>query len=456
MLTFSRATRSRLSQIADGALFAVALALAYLLRAEFPWFDLPQLEEFRTYRWLFPIVAVLGPVALSTQGLYDPPKLTSRFAVVLIILRGCAFTVVGLILLLFLLRAQFARSVILLVGGFGGLFVYARHEFSQWSLRQGRARRRVLWVGPPEEVARLQAALSGLEREAILTVGAWTPGSDSVDTFVAALHATAASAVVISLDGLDRREAEHLLEICEREGVEVLLRPGLHRLSPYRLSVDAFAGEPVLYLRAQAASPTELAAKQALDVVLATVLLVTLSPLWLAIALAVAGTSRGPILFRQRRAGLNGQPFEMLKFRSMRIGAERERESLAAKNQHLGPVFKLRDDPRVTWLGRFLRRHSLDELPQLWNVLRGEMSLVGPRPLPLEEVARFEHGSDRRRLSVKPGLTGLWQISGRSNLADFADWVRLDLAYIDQWSLWLDLKILLGTIPVVLLGRGGR
>jgi len=170
--------------------------------------------------------------------------------------------------------------------------------------------------------------------------------------------------------------------------------------------------------------------------------------------LAVRLTSPGPILFRQTRAGLNGHPFVIYKLRTMRAGAETEQTDLAGRNDLRGPAFKLRNDPRLTNVGRFLRRHSLDELPQIWNVLRGEMSLVGPRPLPVEEVARIADSAQRRRLSVKPGITGLWQLSGRNDLADFADWVRLDLAYIDQWSLWLDLKILFATLPVALLGRG--
>jgi lipopolysaccharide/colanic/teichoic acid biosynthesis glycosyltransferase len=146
----------------------------------------------------------------------------------------------------------------------------------------------------------------------------------------------------------------------------------------------------------------------------------------------------------------------MFKFRSMSADAEQHQADLAARNEMRGPVFKVSDDPRVTRVGRFLRRHSLDELPQLWNVVRGEMSLVGPRPLPVEEVRRFDDDTHRRRLSVKPGLTCLWQISGRNDIADFADWVRLDLTYIDNWSLWLDCKILLATVPVALFGRGGR
>jgi lipopolysaccharide/colanic/teichoic acid biosynthesis glycosyltransferase len=146
----------------------------------------------------------------------------------------------------------------------------------------------------------------------------------------------------------------------------------------------------------------------------------------------------------------------MLKFRSMVTDADQRKHELEALNEMSGPVFKLSNDPRVTPIGRFLRRFSVDELPQLWNVLRGEMSLVGPRPLPVDEVRRFDDLAHRRRLSVRPGLTCLWQISGRNDVKDFKDWVRLDLEYIDNWSFWLDLKILLRTIPIVFTGTGAR
>lgn len=456
MLTHSQQTRSRLAQIADGGLFALALGLGYGLRAGFPWLDLPPLEEFSEYLWLFPLVATLGPLVLSSQGFYESDRLRPRLASVLIVLRSCAFTVLGTILLLFLVRVQVARSVIILVGVFGGLLVYARHELAQWGIRQHPQRRRVLWVGPHEENMRLREALSGLERDALESTGEWDAGQRPIGEFIERLHRDAVNLVVLTLAGLDPDRAERVIAACEREGVEIMVRPGLFRTSPYRLAVDALAGEPVLHLRAQSAAPGELVLKQALDYILAIVLVTGLAPLFLTIAITIKATSRSPVLFRQQRAGLNGQPFTMLKFRSMVPGAEHERTALAERNELKGPVFKLRDDPRVTLVGGFLRRHSLDELPQLWNVLRGEMSLVGPRPLPIEEVARIADSADRRRLSVKPGMTGLWQISGRSDLADFADWVRLDLVYIDQWTLWLDLKILLGTIPVALLGRGGR
>jgi lipopolysaccharide/colanic/teichoic acid biosynthesis glycosyltransferase len=193
--------------------------------------------------------------------------------------------------------------------------------------------------------------------------------------------------------------------------------------------------------------------KRALDVTGAAIGLVLLGPLLAAVALLVRVIDGSPVLFVQERAGLDGVPFRIVKFRTMRIGADAERAELRALNEVAGGAsFKLADDPRVTRSGRFLRRTSLDELPQLWNVLLGEMSLVGPRPHPFDDVAGYDDWHFRR-LSVKPGLTGLWQVSARSN-PDFDTWVRLDLEYIDSWSLGLDIRILAATIPALLRTDG--
>jgi exopolysaccharide biosynthesis polyprenyl glycosylphosphotransferase len=193
-----------------------------------------------------------------------------------------------------------------------------------------------------------------------------------------------------------------------------------------------------------------------MDFALSLLFLVIASPFLLLVAALIKLGSPGPVLFRQQRSGLNGQPFIIFKFRTMTTDAESRKHELAALNEMSGPVFKVTNDPRVTPIGRFLRKYSIDEFPQLFNVLRGEMSLVGPRPLPVDEVKRFDDYSHRRRLSMKPGLTCLWQISGRSEVTDFNEWVRLDLEYIDNWSVWLDLKIIWLTIPVVLTGKGAK
>ncbi len=193
-------------------------------------------------------------------------------------------------------------------------------------------------------------------------------------------------------------------------------------------------------------------AKRTLDLALALVGLLAFSWLLALLALLVKLTSRGPVLFHQMRVGLGGRPFRLLKFRSMRVDAAAVRGGLAGLNEMAGPVFKMRDDPRITPFGRFLRRSSLDELPQLLNVLAGQMSLVGPRPLPLDEARHLPPGCQRRH-EVPPGLTGLWQVRGRNNLP-YAEMMRLDLEYVGRRSFWLDLRILLATIPAVLTGRG--
>ena len=197
-------------------------------------------------------------------------------------------------------------------------------------------------------------------------------------------------------------------------------------------------------------------AKHAIDVFGALAFLVVMSLPFILISAAIKLTSPGPILFRQRRSGLNGKPFTMLKFRSMVTNAEQRKAELEVLNEMDGPVFKLTNDPRVTRIGRILRRWSIDEWPQMFNVLMGDMSLVGPRPLPVDEVRRFDDLAHRRRLSVKPGLTCLWQVNGRNEVSNFRDWVRLDLEYIDNWSIWLDLKILFKTVPVVIMGTGAK
>jgi exopolysaccharide biosynthesis polyprenyl glycosylphosphotransferase len=460
VLSHSRQNRILLFKISDGLLFALALGLAYLLRATFPFFDLPQIETFTQHLWLFPICALIGPMTLASQGFYQELRLNGRLGTILIVARSVVFSAIALISILFLVRTQFARSVIILACGFGGLLVYLRHE---WLVRVMAARRsqntwrhRVLWVGAAKENERLRNSLSSAERDQLESVGEFDPGTESVGHLVHLLHEHSVNAVVVNLAGIENNRLQFLLSACEREGVSVIVRPGFFARSPFGMSVDWFAGEPVIHYSAQSAPASHFVLKQLLDTLIAATLLLLLAPLLLLIAISVKLSSPGPVLFRQQRAGLNGRPFQLLKFRSMSAGAEQQQATLAPQNEMTGPVFKLTNDPRVTRLGRFLRRHSLDELPQLWNVLRGEMSLVGPRPLPVGEVKKFSDDAHRRRLSVRPGLTCLWQISGRNDISQFEDWVRLDLAYIDQWSLWLDFKILLGTIPVVIFGRGGR
>ncbi len=447
-------------QACDGALFAIALLSAYLLRANFTIFALPKIETFSEHLWLFPVIALCGPIALTSQGFYRAVQITSRLNVVWTVVRGSVLTMVALILVLFLMRMQFARSVILLASIFGCVLVYARHElfvrFIASPFNRPQWRQRVLWAGIGDENTKVRSALTFEERSQIESITEFDPRTDLIEQFAPILHDYAINVVVLNLAGLDAAHVQPILNACEKEGVAVVVRPGLLPRTPLGMTVDWFAGEPVIHYRAQAARPSHLFIKQVIDYIGAAILLVLAFPIMLLIGLAVKLTSKGPVLFEQTRAGVNGRPFRLLKFRSMRVGADKEKASLAPLNEMTGPVFKLARDPRVTTIGRILRRHGLDELPQLLNVIRGEMSLVGPRPLPVDEVKKFSDDAHRRRLSVRPGLTCLWQINGRNDISDFEQWVRLDLAYIDRWTLWLDLKILLATIPVVIFGRGGR
>jgi len=239
---------------------------------------------------------------------------------------------------------------------------------------------------------------------------------------------------------------------CERRRVRARIVPDLFQMSLTQVNVEDLGGVPLIGVRTVAISKGALLVKRLIDVTVAAVGLVLCAPLLLLIALAIRLDSPGPIIFRQTRVGLRGRLFEMYKFRSMHVGAEEQQDMLAEFNEADGPIFKIRDDPRLTRVGRILRRLSLDELPQLVNVLRGEMSLVGPRPPIPAEVEKYQEWH-KKRLEAPPGMTGLWQVSGRSRLS-FDEMVLLDIYYIENWSLWLDFKILMRTIPKVLLGEG--
>lgn len=241
---------------------------------------------------------------------------------------------------------------------------------------------------------------------------------------------------------------------CDERGVDIVMP--LPRVLPSQSKIEISTVDgidsPLLHFRRTPTGDFRLATKRLMDIAGATALILASGPVMLAVAIAIRLESPGPIMFRQIRSGRNGRRFTMLKFRSMVVDAEAKKAALAAQNEMSGPVFKITRDPRVTRVGAFIRKTSLDELPQFFNIFWGDMSLVGPRPPIPAEVEQYEPWQ-RRRLSVKPGLTGLWQVSGRNNI-DFEEWMRLDLRYIDTWSLWLDFKILLRTLPAVLNKTG--
>ena len=447
----------------DMLLFALAFWLSHLLRdigmldAVFPR---PDIQPFRTYAWMLAVVIPLVPLVLTMQGFYSRSLVATRRQTVWQALGGSAWVTLALVVVSFLAREQPARGVILMFGPIGFGLIVLREELSRWWIRssvgQAQLRRRLLLIGTAEDRQALRTRLLREFGGNVDVLDEMDLNETPVELLLEKLHRLSPNGVLLSAKHTYFGQVEKVIAACELEGVEVWLMADFFKTQISQTSLDDFYGMPMLVFRSTPEASWQVVGKQFLDLVGGLFLLAVLSiPMALA-AIAVRLTSPGPILFRQQRCGRNGQPFTMLKFRSMTTDAEQRRHELEQLNEMTGPVFKISKDPRITPVGRWLRRFSVDECPQLFNVIRGEMSLVGPRPLPVTEVARFDDLAHRRRLSVKPGITCLWQVSGRSDLCDFREWVRLDLEYIDNWSLWLDIKILMRTVPVVLAGAGAR
>jgi exopolysaccharide biosynthesis polyprenyl glycosylphosphotransferase len=274
----------------------------------------------------------------------------------------------------------------------------------------------------------------------------------TLDNLGAVLKGERVDEVIITLPWTNHRTIIGLVRICESLGVRARVVPDMFQMSLTRVDFDDIGGIPLMGLREARISRGGRLVKRALDFTLAALGLALSSPLSLLIALIIKLDSPGPVIFKQARVGERGRLFDIHKFRSMRLGAEEQQAELRSRNEASGPLFKIKDDPRVTRIGPLLRRRSLDEIPQLWNVLRGEMSIVGPRPGLPSEVAQYQPWH-RQRLEVPPGITGLWQVSGRSDLS-FDEMCLLDIYYIENWSLGMDLTIMLRTVPRVLFGQG--
>ncbi|MCC6932185.1 MAG: sugar transferase [Deltaproteobacteria bacterium] len=250
-------------------------------------------------------------------------------------------------------------------------------------------------------------------------------------------------------------QVKTLAEIAVEEGVQVSLAADLFSLEIHKSDISYFGNIPLIHYEPSPAGAVSLLVKRLFDIAVSSGALIVLSPLMLATAVAIRLDSEGPIFFRQRRVGLNGRIFTLLKFRSMVDKAHRMLKDLQEHNEMSGPAFKMTNDPRITSLGRFIRKYSIDELPQLFNVLRGDMSIVGPRPPLPSEVSQYQR-KQRRRLSMRPGITCTWQVSGRNKIVNFEEWAKMDLEYIDSWNLFIDIKLLLKTIPAVIFARGAK
>jgi exopolysaccharide biosynthesis polyprenyl glycosylphosphotransferase len=463
MLRRDRQIRMQIHQLLDACLFAVSFWLAYALRSDptiIDLFNLPPVNPFEDYVWLYLLVIPVAPVVLESQGFYTRPVLGARRTMAWPLAKGCLLIVLGLILVVFFFKMTIARAVIVWFGFTSFILVSIKEELLRIAFRSqfGKSQylRRYMLVGTAVETRRLKGELDDKAFRELEVVSEVDLNQTPIDQLVALLHELSVNGVIVSTKHSYFEQVEQVIHACELEGVEAWLMADFFKTQISRTSFDDFHGHPILVFRTTPEASWQSVMKQLLDFFGALVLLVVLAlPLFI-IGLLIKLTSPGPILFRQQRSGLNGRPFTIYKFRTMVTNAEQFKHELEAMNEMKGPVFKVSNDPRITPIGKWLRKFSLDEWPQFFNVLRGEMSLVGPRPLPVDEVKRFNDLAHRRRLSVKPGLTCLWQIRGRNKIADFRDWVRLDLEYIDNWSIWLDLKILWLTVPVVFTGAGAK
>ena len=467
MLQRDRQIRTQIQQVADAGLFALSFWLAFSLRGTdlfHDWIGLENIhpDAFQRVAWLIFVVALAAPLVLQSQGFYNRQVLSSRMAIFWPLARSCVIMTTGLVLLFFLFRANAPRGVAILFALISFVLVWTKEEALLIVLRSQMAkaqyRRRIVLAGIPSETARLRRGFQVRYGDEVQVVTEFNLASSSVNELIELLHEHSVSGVLVSAKHAHFEQVENIIRVCEIEGVEAYLVADFFATQIAHASFDELLGHPLIVFRTTPEASWEMILKLAVDFfgALTLLILLTVIPVIPAIALAIKLTSPGPVLFRQQRSGLNGAPFTIFKFRTMSSNAEQLKHELAAMNEMSGPVFKVTNDPRITPLGKFLRKWSLDELPQLFNVLRGEMSLVGPRPLPVDEVKRFNDLAHRRRLSVKPGLTCLWQVSGRNQISDFKEWVRLDLEYIDNWSFWLDVRILFRTIPAVLRSTGAK
>jgi len=438
------------------------------------------LYAFQSYLTFLPVALAVWAVALMTGGTYRSHRTASLRDEVASLARITAAATLFWALALFVTRIDAAvlagdrvsRTFTLLFALFAFLFLtgekLALRLTSRWVRQHGFNYRTLLIVGTGSAARTLAESIShhtywgfklvGFVRTGSLECAEGTdeglpaPVLGGVHDMARIVEENVIDDVIFSVTHRELPNLESQFLLLQEQGIRARFALTLVPTDYSRIELEELDGTPLLTFARTPTSYPQLLLKRAVDVAIAFVLLVVGLPVVSAIALAIKVSSTGGVLFRQTRCGLNGRRFTLYKFRTMVQDAHGRRQELLHLNEMNGPAFKLRRDPRVTRLGRFLRKFSLDELPQLWNVLRGDMSLVGPRPPIPEEVAQYTRWQ-RRRLSMKPGLTCLWQISGRNDI-DFNRWMELDLEYIDKWTPLLDFKILLKTIPVVLSGRG--
>lgn len=413
--------------------------------------------------WLLFVVVPFTPLTLELFGFYRNILNTKASAALWKVMQSGALmgTVVAVAVLVF--KIEHSSRLVL---GFGGLFslvsIFLRFVWVRNILRRrvknGASRERVIVAGASQATEDFVNDMAPDVAAYVEVRAHFDLENGDPEELIDLVQQESAERVIISPTGIPFDKIGMAVEVCETQGLEVWISANFIRSQVARPAFDTMGNKPMLVLKSTPELSWALLAKSLFDRCLAFLFIVMSSPLWVFAAVGIMISDPGPVFFRQRRSGKYGKEFRMWKFRTMVVDAEAKLAAVKEQmgNQMTGPVFKLDNDPRVFKFANLLRKLSIDELPQFLNVLTGDMSIVGPRPLPVYEVIEFEKSAYRRRLSVKPGITCTWQAGGRNEITDFEEWVEMDLEYIDNWSLWVDLKIVLKTIPAVLFVKGAK
>lgn len=467
----------------DMATIVAAFLVAYFLRQQLPALYLADgltgpvladLKDLPAYLWLLLVILPIWVAAFHMMGAYREMRVKSYREIIWILVKTNFLGLLFFGSVVFLLRLHYvSRSFMVVFFALNFLALLAERALliHVWHIMSGRSyfHRRILIVGSGPRARSLVRTVQERTRAwGLDIVGILDPDEDLVGQEVEGVKVigTLDELPVLLLDRVVDEvffvvprdwmsRIEEPILYCESVGVRATVAADFFNIHVAKAQLSDLDGMPIISFDSTPAGQWQLAIKRLCDIVVSALGLAILAPLFLAVAALVKVTSRGPVFFRQVRCGSNGRRFTMYKFRTMVADAEARKTELAHLNEMDGPVFKLANDPRLTAIGRWLRKTSIDELPQLINVLKGEMSLVGPRPPVPDEVEKYE-AWQRRRLSMRPGITGYWQVNGRNHIKDFDAWTKLDLEYIDRWSLALDTKILLKTIPAVLFGVGAK